>query len=211
MFKRDLAMSQGPTADDKAFSNEHPLTTLATGSGDYERMEGVHLTEDGPGFLFFSSVISPLEGDVVVWDAGSRSVQARRLGDEKLSLHWNVSAKNMDCLMVAADKGHVYLSDYNDGPLDANHFPNEVALKGNPKFRDLKKYFIVLNATNGDVLANVTIAESQKITAMMVIAGQNNDVFMGSTKGLTRIYLETDTVRSSPEEFVEVDVVVNGN
>jgi outer membrane protein assembly factor BamB len=188
MFKHNILLSIVPGGTiDKAFSNEHPLTTLATGPGNYERLDGIHLTKEKPGFLFYSNVISPIEGDVIVWDAVSRSVQARRLYD--LSLHWEASYLNMDSVAIAADKGHIYLSDYNDGPLDANAFPNELVNGGKHRFTNLIKQLIVLNASTGRLIANTTISNKEHITAMHIIPGANNDVFVGSNRGLIRVYV----------------------
>lgn len=175
----------------RALSGQHPLTTLAAGPGHYPDIKGIPLTQEAPGFLFFSVVVSPIERDIIVWDAASRSVQARSLNS--LALHWEAKLLNMDCLMVAADKGHIYVSDYSDGPMEVNDFAREANSQpdSDAQFKHLSKFFIVLNATTGAVIANVTIADEQQLTAMMIIAGANNDVFMGSTKGLIRISINT--------------------
>lgn len=85
----------------------HSSTLLARGPGEYPLLQGVPLTDKEPGFFYFSTVISPVEEDVIVWDTGLRVVQARRLSD--LSLRWEVKLLNADCAMVAADRGHVYV------------------------------------------------------------------------------------------------------
>ena len=69
------------------------------------------------GFMFWSVVVSPVEGDVIVWDTAGQSVQARRATD--LSLHWDIgNIRQGDCITMAADKGHVYMSHYSEGPED---------------------------------------------------------------------------------------------
>jgi hypothetical protein len=56
-------------------------TTLGTASTTYEEvapMQRVAINQPGKaGFMFWSVVVSPVEGDVVVWDSAAHSVQVR--------------------------------------------------------------------------------------------------------------------------------------
>jgi hypothetical protein len=148
---------------------------------------GVHLTERDPGFMFWSVVVSPFEGQIITWDTVGRSIQARSLSD--LSLQWSAKSWQADCLTVAADRGHVYTSDCNRAPATANEWLPVIGRSSvNGNYHALDKYFVVLNASNGAVLANITIAEKQPIRLSMIIPGGNNDVFLGTANGLVRIY-----------------------
>lgn len=169
-------------------SLNHPLTILANGPGNYPLVDGVYLTEKEPGFFFFSAVISPIVGDVIIWDTGARKLQSRKLDD--LSLHWEISVANSDCITVSADKNLLYITDYSDYPKNANEWMTEViASRSEAKYYEkLTKYFLVLNASNGIVLANITIGVNQSIHPAMIVSGQNNDVFVGLSNGVARVY-----------------------
>lgn len=138
-----------------------------------------------PGFMFWSVVGSPIEKDIIVWDTANRRVQARSLVD--LSLHWELASTNADCLTVAADKQHVYLSDWSASPDTWDYWLG--AIGNYHPFGNTSKFVIVANSTNGDVLANVTVAENEGMKISMIIPGPNNDIFVGTPTGLTRIYI----------------------
>jgi hypothetical protein len=141
--------------------------------------------EDRPGFMFWSVVGSPVERDIIVWDTANRRVQARRLDD--LSVHWELASTNADCLTVAADRGHVYLSDWSEYPHAWDYWLGAV---GNyHPFMQASKFLIVANATDGTVLANITVAENEGVKISMIIPGPRNDLFIGTPTGLTRVYL----------------------
>ena len=102
--------------------------------------------------------------------------------------------------MVAADKNHVYLTDYNDGPRRANDWMVELVSNAQElKFPKVHKFFIVLNAHTGAVLANITLCENQPIHTSMIIAGSNNDVFVGIFNGVVRIFTNTSSAAQVPE------------
>lgn len=148
----------------------------------------VHLTKDRPGFFYFSAVISPRVGDVIVWDTSGRSLQARHLDD--LSLHWEVKLSNADCVTVAVNQGHVYATDYSHTPTTANEWMSELVSEENEKMcTHSDKHFVVINAMNGTVIANKTIEKNQKLFPSMIIAGGNNDAFIGTNQGIVRLYV----------------------
>lgn len=149
-------------------------------------VEGIHLTEESPGFMFWSVVVSPIVGDVIVWDTVGRSVQSRR--QEDLSLHWEIKAYQGDCLSVAADKGHVYMTDYSVG---AGHVDNWLpAMTASwTDYRHTNKYFIVADTATGNILCNITISENEGMNPALVVPGGHNDVILSSRSGLTRIYV----------------------
>jgi len=108
-----------------------------------------------PGFMFYSVVINPVEESLIVWDTEANSVQCRHLAN--LTLKWEIKdIRQCDCISVAADKGHVYMTDYSyDGPMD---WLGAVFRSSHKK---LDKYFIVADSATGKVLANRTISEGE--------------------------------------------------
>jgi len=146
--------------------------------------------QNTPGFFFFSLVVSPLQNDILVWDSASRTVQARELSDVS-KVHWEAkSIINGDCINVAAKQGHLYLTDYSDGPRTANQWTAEVTSADvDLEYKSVAKYFIVLDAADGHVLANLTLTTGDSIFISMIIPGGNNDVFLGTRSGIVRIFV----------------------
>lgn len=138
------------------------------------------------GFMFWSVVVSPLEGDVIVWDSAGRSVQARKAHD--LSLRWNISAIQGDCITLAADKGHVYMSDYSTGPVDYSGWMSAIGPYSKTLYPGVEKYFIVANASNGHILLNVTLLAGEGMRPALIVPGANNDVLVAKPTGLNRMY-----------------------
>lgn len=92
--------------------------------------------------------------------------------------------------MVAADKNHVYVADYSDTPPGANEWMTElISPMREMKFTNVSKHFIVLDASTGAVLANRTVATGESIHAAMIIAGANDDVFLGTIGGTVRVFI----------------------
>lgn len=181
-----LPLDQGAVVDPQAEASSL-VTRFGGGAVPAPLLSGVHLTEEGPGFLFYSTVVSPVEGDVIVWDVAHKSVQARRMDD--LSLHWETKLWNVDCLMVAADKGHVYVTDYSDASATANDYLREISRSPQvAKLTNLTKFFIVLDASNGKVLSNITVSSGEQMWPSMIIAGSHGDVFFGTPSGLFRVH-----------------------
>lgn len=149
---------------------------------------GYHLTDSIPGFMFWSVVVSPIIGDIITWDTAARLVQARRL--DNMTIHWNATSWHADCLTVAADKGHVYVSDYSSAPPSTLEWLPALSsiydLYGSHSGVD--KYLIILNASDGSTLANITIGTKSGIRLSMIIPGGNDDVIVGTRKGLVRVY-----------------------
>jgi hypothetical protein len=146
----------------------------------------MHLTERDPGYFFYSAVISPIQGDVLVWDTGASVLQARRLDD--LSLRWNTSVRLADCATVSAGRGHIYASNYSDGPAGANAFMAEMLAKSPDKrYPRLTKSFLVLDASSGRVRAETTIATDEPMSVSMIIPGAHDDVFLGTDQALVRV------------------------
>eukprot|EP00602_Paraphysomonas_sp_CaronLab_P009241 CAMPEP_0185035846 /NCGR_PEP_ID=MMETSP1103-20130426/27903_1 /TAXON_ID=36769 /ORGANISM="Paraphysomonas bandaiensis, Strain Caron Lab Isolate" /LENGTH=555 /DNA_ID=CAMNT_0027573117 /DNA_START=5 /DNA_END=1672 /DNA_ORIENTATION=+ len=152
-----------------------------------EDRKKVPLTKNNqPGFMFWSVTVSPFEGDVVVWDTHGRSVQARRAND--LSLHWEIRAWQMDCITIAADRGHVYLSDYDKGVTTGinswlgsmNHVPN------------VTKYLIVADTHTGEIMVNTTVFYGTGMKPSLIVPGAHNDIIMGTPTGIARFYVDTE-------------------
>ncbi len=157
-------------------------------------MQRVAINQPGmSGYMFWSVVVSPVEGDVIVWDSAGRSVQARRATD--LSLRWNLTAVQGDCITVAADKGHVYLTDYSTGPEDWSTWMAAIGPNGKKMFPGLEKYFIVADASTGQVLLNTTILAGEGMRPALIVPGGHNDVLVAKPTGLNRMYMDgVDTV-----------------
>jgi len=152
-------------------------------------MKPFSLTSNGQaGFMFWSIVINPAVGDILVWDTAGKTVQSRHANN--LTLHWQISnIAQGDCMSVAADKGHVYMTDYDISPTYVNDWMGAVA-SDIPKYRAARKHFIVANAETGDIIANKTISQvGEGIQASIIVPGKHNDIFIGTTNGLTRIYV----------------------
>ena len=136
--------------------------------------------------MFWSVAINPVEESLVVWNSAAHSVQCRSLSD--LTLKWEIKGiKQLDCLSVAADKGHVYMTDYSGGP--TNHGDNWMKTVTHKMFKDLNKFFIVANSSTGQIIANKTISVGFGATVSLVVSGANNDVFMGTREALVRVYV----------------------
>jgi len=152
-------------------------------------MKPFSLTTNGKaGFMFWSIVINPAVGDIVVWDTAGNTVQSRHANN--LTLHWQISnIYQGDCMSIAADKGHVYMTDYDIAPSYVNDWLGAVS-SDIPKYRNARKHFIVANAENGEILANKTISQiGEGIQASLIVPGKHNDIFIGTAKGLTRIFV----------------------
>jgi phosphate/sulfate permease len=144
-------------------------------------------TGSQPGFMFWSVAISPVVGDVIVWDSAGKSVQSRRMSD--LSLHWNISAWNLDCITLAADRGHVYLSDYSDAPPNWYRWLYDITKVPKTSYGQASKSFIIADAESGTVISNMTLSQGGGFKPSPIIPGGHNDVIFPSPTGLMRIYV----------------------
>jgi hypothetical protein len=140
------------------------------------------------GFMFWSVVVSPAEGDVIVWDSAAQSVQARRADD--LSLRWNLTVRQSDCITLAADKGHIYMSHYSGGPEDYLGFMSAIGPNSKKLYPGIEKFFIAVDAATGRTLLNVTIMEGEGMRPALIVPGGNNDVLVAKPNGLNRMYFE---------------------
>lgn len=154
---------------------------------EYEKpLATVPLTESdsSPGFMFWSITVSPFVGDIFAWDIRGRSVQARRASN--MSLHWEVETMNADCLTIAADKNHVYFSDHSAIPgSDVNKF-----LPWMREAKSVTKYFLIADAETGQILVNTTLSTEDGIRPSMIVPGAHNDVIIGTSSGVSRLYAE---------------------
>ena len=138
-----------------------------------------------PGFMYWSVVVTPMDDSVLVWNSAGHSVQCRRFSD--LSLKWEIrNIKQADCLSVAADKGHVYMTDYSDGPTEVKDWLQAVTGR---KYKTVNKFFIVANSSTGEIIANKTISLGAGMSVSVVVGGANNDVFVGTREALVRLYV----------------------
>jgi hypothetical protein len=149
----------------------------------------VHIAPKGEaGSMFWSVVVSPLVGDIIVWDTRLNSIQSRSI--KNLSLTWEIKAHNTDCISLAADTGHVYFADYNKPPFHPALWGVAVSPIGGIFFRNLTKYLIVADTHTGNIIANITVNHGDGYKASLVVPGAHNDVFVGTPEGIARIYLD---------------------
>ena len=138
-----------------------------------------------PGFFFWSAVINPLEESFLIWDMGGTNVQCRHMST--MELNWEISGiAQSDCLNVAADKGHVYLADYDTQPSHPNRWLSAV---GRGILTTAQKYFIVADSSTGKILLNTTVGDKDGYMVSVIVGGANNDVFVSTYSHLTRFYV----------------------
>jgi hypothetical protein len=93
-----------------------------------------------PGFFFWSVVVNPKEESIIIWDSGTGNVQCRFTNN--LEVNWEIlNIHQADCISVAADKGHVYMTDYDEGPAHTRLWMKAVEV-----LTDATKYFIVADS-----------------------------------------------------------------
>jgi hypothetical protein len=158
----------------------------ANGSCPMPALKSVPLTNGTSGFMYWSVTISPVTGDVIVWDSAGHSVQSRRAHD--LSLHWEVTAVQGDCISVAADRGHVYFSDYNSSPSGWFRWMKSAGPGAGTQYDHVTKYFIVASTDDGHIIANIS-ASKGGFKPALIVPGGNNDVLFPTSSGLIRFYV----------------------
>jgi hypothetical protein len=177
------------SGDNIGFENKQCKSDGSNQNYCYQRppeMKSTNLTFEVPGFMFWSVTVSPVNGDILVWDTAGKNVQCRRASD--LSLKWQLSAWQADCLTVAADKEHVYLSDYSDAP-DKWYKWLSVVGPDSRSYPDAIKYFIIANVSDGSIIANLTMSVGGGLRISVLVPGAHNDVLVGTSRGLKRIYV----------------------
>lgn len=138
------------------------------------------------GFMFWSTAVSPREDAIIVWDTAGRSLQARDKTDVS-KVKWEMSdVIQADCVSIAADRGHIYLSDYSFAPTNPNEWLEAVSTTSEVM---PDKFFVVADVKTGKVLGNLTISVNDGLQASLIVPGANNDVFIGTKSGLTRVYV----------------------
>jgi hypothetical protein len=136
-----------------------------------------------PGFMFWSITISPLMNNILVWDTANSLVQSRHASN--LTINWEVRAVQLDCLTIAADKGHVYFSDYNRNVTSgANAWFSEMF-----KIQNATKYLIVADVESGEVLLNMTVSRGEGLKPSLIVPGAHDDVIIGTPTGISRLYV----------------------
>jgi hypothetical protein len=136
-----------------------------------------------PGFMFWSITVSPLVDNILVWDTAHSLVQSRHASN--LTINWEVNSVQLDCLTVAADKGHVYFSDYNKNVNNgANAWFSEMF-----KVENATKYLIVADTATGNVLLNMTVSVGDGLKPSLIVPGAHNDVIIGTPTGISRLYV----------------------
>ncbi len=144
----------------------------------------VDLSGVDPGFMFYAVVVSPKQGDILVWDTFKGFLEARRLSD--LSRRWRAEIVNTDCVTVAADRDHVYATDHSEG-LGLQQLMESVSSR--PKWPNVRKAFVVLDARDGRELLRVPLGSASPV-ASMIVPGPHDDVFVGTRPALVRVFQE---------------------
>ncbi|MEZ5292908.1 MAG: hypothetical protein R2745_17640 [Vicinamibacterales bacterium] len=140
------------------------------------------LSGDEPGFMFFAVVVSPVRGDILVWDTAQGFLEARGLSD--LERRWRVVIRNSDCVAVAADRDHVYVTDH-DAPLSLRAWMATVSSR--PRWPAIQKAFVVLDAATGQERLRVPLGAGSPV-ASMIVPGSDDDVFIATRAALVRVH-----------------------
>lgn len=146
------------------------------------------------GFMFWSISIFPQiadksEGHAIVWDSARYLVQARSL-ENITNIHWELkNVRNSDCITNVVDRQHVYVNDYSEAPTETNDWMG--AVTGSiSHFRQSTKYFLVIDAATGKEIVRKALPEGGNgVNPSLLVPGANNDVFIGTTKGIVRLYV----------------------
>ena len=146
----------------------------------------VDVSPNDAGFMYFAVVVSPGEGDILIWDTWKGFLEARRLHDIS-QVHWRKEIRNTDCMGVAADRGHIYCSDFDMTLPSLNAYMGAAARRDG--WPDATKSFVVLDAGTGKELLRLPLTKGTP-NASMVVPGRHNDVFMGTRPALFRVYQE---------------------
>jgi len=152
----------------------------------------VNLSPDKPGYMFFSTVISPAAGAVLVWDTGNANLESRDL--TTLALQWSAPLVDTDCVTVAADRGQIYAVDHSQN-LPQAQMMSSVGRR--PAWPDIQKSFVVLDATTGQERLRVPLGSGSPV-ASMIVPGMNSDVFVATRDALHRIYVPKPEVPALP-------------
>lgn len=150
------------------------------------------------GFMFWSVTIMPeisspstsrAVGLALVWDSAGRTVQARDIQNIQ-RVHWmKENIIQADCLTALPNKGHIYMTDYDMGPLLTNEWLGATTGKIERYREGSQKYFLVVNAVTGEELVRKSMEPyARGINPSLLVPGANNDVFLGSQKGIIRVY-----------------------
>lgn len=154
---------------------------------DRYELKRARLSSTGePGFMFWSVVVSPFDDSVIVWDTAGESVQSRRASD--LSLNWEVRAVQLDCISIAADKGHVYFSDHDLGDNARASASDYMESMFNAK--NITKYLVVAEASTGRTISKVAIYQGDGQQPSLIVPGPHDDVIFGTPVGIARLYID---------------------
>jgi hypothetical protein len=142
----------------------------------------VNVSGADPGFMFYAVVVSPKQGDILIWDTYKGFLEARRLAD--LERRWRVDIRNTDCVTVAAGRDHVYATDHSEG-LELQQYMESVSSR--PNWPHIEKFFVVLDAGDGRERLRVPLGQGSPV-ASMIVPGPHDDVFVATRPALVRIF-----------------------
>ena len=92
-----------------------------------------------------------------------------------------------DSMTSLPDKDHLYITDYNFAPLKANDWLGAIN-RGDRIYSQAVKYFLVVKASTGEILVNMTIPHIRGVNPSLLVPGAHEDVLMGFRNGVVRIY-----------------------
>ena len=100
--------------------------------------------------------------------------------------------KNMDCLSVAADRGHVYATESVVAIEAASNNLFAITALGAKRY-SADRYFLVLDAVTGNIIQRILVGPNSRLALGLMVPGANNDVFFVTADELIRIYYDPST------------------
>ncbi len=150
----------------------------------YESQKSVEMAPHNPGFMFWSTVVDPVHDAFIVWDIHNGQVMS--YDRHTCTLRWKVPFRCYDCVSLAADRNHVYITHHNLEIDDIVEHAREVGIKPNKKIA--MKELIVLNSKDGSIIKRIPLGEIAA-SASIIMPGSNNDIYIGGRfGGIARIY-----------------------
>ncbi len=172
--------------------------------------------KDMAGFMFWSVTVLPFTnntedssnssdrpiGLALVWDTAGRTVQARDIRDIRKLVWVKEGVIQADCLTALPYRaglskegdregerrhGVVYMTDYDFGPEHTNEWMG-ASVGSIAKYTLPKKSFLVVDGQTGKEIVRAPIPYGKGTNPSLLVPGANNDVFLGSQKGVIRIY-----------------------
>ena len=150
----------------------------------YEPQKSAEMAPNNPGFMFWSTVVDPVHDAFIVWDIHNGFVMS--YDRHTCKLRWKAPFRCYDCISVAADRNHVYVTHHDLEVDNIVQHAREVGIAPNKKIAE--KELIVLNSKDGSVIKRILLGDIAA-SASVIMPGPNNDVYIGGRfGGIARIY-----------------------